>query len=100
MSGRACDWCKEPIPPTARRDAKTCSKSCRQAKHRFKVGDIFPGSGAVGRAWGIHMSQEYSSTPSRLREAQMRLTTRLSGTDTTPSCLADATDDPIQKGRS
>ena len=35
---RPCAWCGEPIRPAARRDAKTCSKSCRQAKHRFRVG--------------------------------------------------------------
>ncbi len=34
---RACWWCRGPINPAARRDALTCSKSCRQAKARFKV---------------------------------------------------------------
>lgn len=33
-----CEWCKGPIRRAARRDAKTCSKKCRQAKHRFRVG--------------------------------------------------------------
>jgi hypothetical protein len=34
---RACEWCREPMPPGSRRDALTCSKRCRQAKARFKV---------------------------------------------------------------
>ena len=39
---RVCDWCSGPIPAAARRDAETCSKRCRQARHRF--------GRAVGRA--------------------------------------------------
>lgn len=35
MTCRLCDWCKDPIPAGARRDAVTCSKRCRQARHRF-----------------------------------------------------------------
>jgi hypothetical protein len=31
---RICAWCGGPIPARARRDAITCSKSCRQARHR------------------------------------------------------------------
>lgn len=34
---RACAWCERPIRRAARRDAKTCSKSCRQKLHRFRV---------------------------------------------------------------
>lgn len=34
-SDRRCDWCKGPIAPSARRDSITCSKRCRQARHRF-----------------------------------------------------------------
>jgi hypothetical protein len=34
---RACAWCHQPIPNAARRDARTCSKACRQAKARFRV---------------------------------------------------------------
>jgi hypothetical protein len=34
---RRCEWCRGPIEQNARRDALTCSKACRQAKHRFKV---------------------------------------------------------------
>lgn len=33
----SCAWCGGPIDPAARRDALTCSKACRQAKHRFRV---------------------------------------------------------------
>ncbi len=33
---RLCAWCDGPIPPEARRDAKFCSKSHRQAKWRFE----------------------------------------------------------------
>lgn len=36
---RLCDWCAEPLPPRSRRDRLTCSKSCRQARHRFRVGE-------------------------------------------------------------
>lgn len=32
---RECAWCRGPISPTARRDAITCSKRCRQARARF-----------------------------------------------------------------
>lgn len=35
---RACWWCEGPIPSGARRDKKTCSKKCRQARSRFRVG--------------------------------------------------------------
>lgn len=35
---RNCAWCKGPIPSTKRRDAQTCSQSCRQARSRFRVG--------------------------------------------------------------
>lgn len=34
---RRCAWCEGPIRRAARRDARTCSKACRQAKARFKV---------------------------------------------------------------
>lgn len=32
---RSCQWCGKAIEAGARRDAKFCSKSCRQAAHRF-----------------------------------------------------------------
>lgn len=35
---RRCVWCTGPIPASARRDAITCSKPCRQARHRFGKG--------------------------------------------------------------
>lgn len=34
-AARLCTWCKRPIT-SRRRDATTCSKSCRQAKYRFR----------------------------------------------------------------
>ena len=34
-AARLCTWCKRPIT-SRRRDATTCSKSCRQAKFRFR----------------------------------------------------------------
>lgn len=40
MAGSAvaviCAWCQAPIPPEARRDALTCSKSCRQTLFRAR----------------------------------------------------------------
>jgi hypothetical protein len=35
---RRCVWCGGPIGATARRDSITCSKPCRQARHRFGKG--------------------------------------------------------------
>lgn len=35
---RVCVWCGSGISATARRDAVTCSKPCRQARHRFGKG--------------------------------------------------------------
>lgn len=32
---RICAWCRGPIAAGARRDSITCSKRCRQARHRF-----------------------------------------------------------------
>jgi hypothetical protein len=42
-----CAWCRGPIPAGARRDAVTCSKRCRQARHRF--------TRAVGRGVAAHV---------------------------------------------
>jgi hypothetical protein len=42
---RTCAWCTGPLPARARRDAITCSQSCRQARHRFTT--------AVGRAEAV-----------------------------------------------
>lgn len=36
--GRKCAWCRGPLDRRQRQDAETCSKSCRQARHRFRVG--------------------------------------------------------------
>lgn len=33
---RLCAWCHQPLPASMRRDAITCSKRCRQARHRFE----------------------------------------------------------------
>jgi hypothetical protein len=33
-----CVWCRRPISPDSRVDAKTCSQPCRQALHRFGRG--------------------------------------------------------------
>lgn len=46
-----CDWCRDPIPEGARRDAVTCSKRCRQARHRFRtsVGSASPVVGGQPR---------------------------------------------------
>jgi hypothetical protein len=35
---RVCTWCARQLGPELRRDAKACSKKCRQAAHRFRVG--------------------------------------------------------------
>jgi hypothetical protein len=32
---KACEWCRGAIAVTARRDARFCGQSCRQAAHRF-----------------------------------------------------------------
>lgn len=53
---RRCSWCDGPIPVDARKDAETCSTSCRQARHRFARG--------VGRAVASHRG-----TPIRLAYA-------------------------------
>ncbi len=37
MNYRKCTWCKRPIPPRSRSDAKFCGQKCRQASHRFAV---------------------------------------------------------------
>lgn len=33
--GAPCAWCRKPIPEGSRRDAKHCSKACRQSHWRF-----------------------------------------------------------------
>lgn len=45
---RRCAWCDGPIPDSSRDDAETCSKACRQARHRFRVAGA-PGLPARGR---------------------------------------------------
>lgn len=34
MRNRDCAWCNEPLPAGVRSDTVTCSKRCRQARHR------------------------------------------------------------------
>lgn len=36
-SGATCWWCDEELPPWVQRNARTCSKSCRQKLARFRV---------------------------------------------------------------
>lgn len=55
--GRRCDWCGGTISPKVRRDAITCSQSCRQARHRFTS------------AVGVPLVAERSLTPLRLAYA-------------------------------
>lgn len=43
---KPCAWCRGPISLAARSDAKTCSRSCRQAKARFRVSPAGPTDGA------------------------------------------------------
>lgn len=49
MTQRICEWCKEPLGIHTRADAKTCSRRCRQAKARFRVG-VAGGSSQARRA--------------------------------------------------
>lgn len=37
---RLCEWCRGPLGQFARSDKKCCSKKCRQAKYRFRVGGV------------------------------------------------------------
>lgn len=48
--GRTCDWCLGPIPAGARSDTVTCSKRCRQARHRFIRGTGSPPPATRGHA--------------------------------------------------
>ena len=56
MKERTCAWCGRPIRSAARRDAKTCSKPCRQAKSRFRVAP----AGAVA---SVPMTFAYADPP-------------------------------------
>jgi len=49
VSARLCAWCSGPIPARARRDALTCSKRCRQARHRVARHASPPPAGEVSR---------------------------------------------------
>jgi len=41
-SVNVCEWCRADLSSVARADARTCSKSCRQALHRFRIGRAGP----------------------------------------------------------
>jgi len=56
---RTCAWCEGPLPARARRDALTCSKRCRQARHRVTAAVRDPSrrpsrDGATGLAAATH----------------------------------------------
>lgn len=55
---RTCAWCRGPIPLTSRRDAKTCSKPCRQALHRSRVEPAAEASG-VEPMWFAYADPPY-----------------------------------------
>jgi hypothetical protein len=55
---RPCDWCGGPIPAGTRRDAETCSKRCRQARHRFARR-----SGRAAEAAGPPLRLAYADPP-------------------------------------
>jgi hypothetical protein len=40
VTDRPCGWCRVAIAPTARGDARWCSKPCRQAAHRARFRDV------------------------------------------------------------
>lgn len=46
---RTCVWCEGPMPARARRDALTCTKRCRQARHRV-MRAVVPRSSRDGSA--------------------------------------------------
>ena len=51
-----CAWCGSVIPIGKRRDSVTCSQSCRQARHRFRVA---PAAATIGR----RMRAAYADPP-------------------------------------
>jgi len=53
VSDRRCAWCAEPIPSHARKDAETCSKACRQARHRFRIAPAGAAAGATPLRFGF-----------------------------------------------
>lgn len=55
VSAARCDWCGGDIPAGSRRDAITCSKRCRQARHRFRRDAARPP--ATGREYSRDMSR-------------------------------------------
>jgi hypothetical protein len=55
---RACAWCRGPVPERARADAVTCSKRCRQARHRF-----LRAAGYADRVTGRALRLAYADPP-------------------------------------
>lgn len=53
IEGRLCEWCAGPIPARTRRDAVTCSQSCRQARHRVTVAARSPRDGTAAAAHDV-----------------------------------------------
>lgn len=58
---RLCRWCRQPIPDDKRSDATACSKSCRQAAHRFSVGVAPAGGGGVAASSSMRFA--YADPP-------------------------------------
>lgn len=70
MSGRACAWCRLELPATARKDARTCGRKCRQALHRVRRAGLelerakhakrvaYADPPYPGRAWRFYRSAE------------------------------------------
>lgn len=74
-TARRCAWCEGEIPARARRDALTCSQSCRQARHRvtrYAVAGVDVSRAARGardasRGPGGELSRVDPADPSRLQ---------------------------------
>lgn len=73
IAGRTCAWCTRPMPHTARRDAVTCSKKCRQARHRFVRAIVptgpWPADEPAGTSSSTSSPSSSSSSPRRLAYA-------------------------------
>ncbi|MFT4010938.1 MAG: hypothetical protein QM655_12955, partial [Nocardioidaceae bacterium] len=64
LAGRTCAWCEGPIAFNARRDALTCSKSCRQARARFNAAvGVAPVAGDGVRRAGPGRRLAYADPP-------------------------------------
>lgn len=65
---RTCDWCRGEIRAAARADAITCSKRCRQARHRFHRA-VVPSGLETGRVVQIAEVRGDASRPARIAYA-------------------------------